>query len=551
MTIGSIEVNSSFPNQRFSEKRKALARLVASLPPDTIDRILDGEIINLTTKNAPKSSAVVDLYRALWKYETEDPEQLAAEIAMLEQDGFLTEDEKEWRANMDEYVLKQFEANDRQWLKERKALLEELLTNKEPEISDIDRTTVTIKLIGLDDNKPQVQISVFPIVRTKEMKEWADILLGDSQWLEYSPQPGEIPGLVLPEKPDIPNRDPLFDIKSNKTSPINLTEDSDLPILKTKLHLDFPKDKKLNYGDIVTTIAKTSGLNIVMEDFTSHLKANPDTHEIYTSLSIDSDTTLEDILKKLSGSAFISNTGWWWSINTENKTIMGWNYEWRRHHLNLVPESLITSLLTKANGNGLDLDDVTPLFRLTKGQREEWIKYCNLFNRVYSHNYVSFEFYYQPYWHLYDLLTSKEKAMAKSETGLPLYQIGMDKLRDHLNKIGQNYNHGATFKISDRQICDGNTDETRFEPLTLEEIHSNFTQWKLFEHDALINSEVAATIVMKVFKEKWPDGSYHYMVELKGKVDGKQYTQKIHNDFTSISFPIYSAAKRKAELGIK
>jgi hypothetical protein len=51
---------------QFASQNKALAKLVATLPPDTLNRLYNGEEIYLTTKSAPNASAIIGLYKTIW-----------------------------------------------------------------------------------------------------------------------------------------------------------------------------------------------------------------------------------------------------------------------------------------------------------------------------------------------------------------------------------------------------------------------------------------------------------------------------------------------------
>jgi hypothetical protein len=488
----------------FNEKRRALARLVASLPPNIIDRILNGEIITLTTKTAPQPSVVADLYCAIGRYFF-DPQQISEQINAAEKYGH----------------------GDSSYINDEREFLNELQstrTTKPPSV-DIDNATVTIKLMNSHDNMPQVMISIYPIVRSSpaiknsRTFDWLDALSGGYSGPRYSPEPGEIPGLELPERPADSRLDPEFDIKGSKFPFVGFHArdvDWSLPIFKTKLHLNIPKDKKLCYGDVITALAEASSFNIVMENFKSHYDMDICSQKIKPTLSINADITLKDLFYELFKSGLNNLTAEWWSINPEEKVIMGWAYQWRKHHINLVPESLLIELGTKADSEGLDIDDVAPLFDLTHAQLEEWIESSSLFGQ-------NIHFWdMAPYWRIYSRLTPKEKALAKSESGLPLAQIGIDKLSNYLNEFGRDRSSIFIYTKNDKHTL-----------ATLK-----------FRNAMVSDTEFASTLTMRVYKT----GTNNYKLEVKGKMDNEEV--EISDYVGHTSFPIYSA-KRKAELGIK
>jgi hypothetical protein len=429
-----------------SAKIKAAAKLIASLPPDTLDRLYqEGEIV-LNTKTAPDASVVSELYKTIWND--------ACPYTWLNDPK--SEDSKAW-------VDKLFES-----------------AGNAPAPEQIDAAFVSVKVQG---KRYQIDISVFPVVkglavirRTMGIEELASNL-------------DRIPGFDLSTRPKTFRSDRLFDISSSKysfLSSYSKKEEWNLPELNTKFHIDLPKDKKPAYGDIVSAVAKASGFNIVLEDFASYKQKE--------APSIASDTTLANALKTLNK--------WWWSINPDTKTIMGWSTNWRHHHNSLVAEAFINDLDRKVREAGLNLDDVAPLFNLSTDQMYEW------FSEGVNTGALVMLYSRDPLWQLYGLLSSKEKTLAKKKTGLLLAEVGAIRLKE-------------CYRIIDNDWLDsgfrgtGNQDEV-----------FRVAGDELFKQIAFSDPNFASTLVMKVtpVSVKFHDGLQRYMVELEGKFDQESHS---------------------------
>ena len=50
-----------------------------------------------------------------------------------------------------------------------------------------------------------------------------------------------------------------------------------------------------------------------------------------------------------------------WTNDEKNKLLIGSENDWPTAHVNLVPEQVISNLKRKLNGDGVELDDVTPI----------------------------------------------------------------------------------------------------------------------------------------------------------------------------------------------
>jgi hypothetical protein len=165
----------------------------------------------------------------------------------------------------------------------------------------------------------------------------------------------------------------------------------------------------------LTALGKASGYTIVCEDFSTSRVSPP----AYIA-SIARDTTIGEALKQLENC--------WFAIDEDQRVIIGWARNWRMHHINLIPDDLITDLSTKMNGPGATLDDVAPLFALTLGQHSEWISTNPSFSqlRLMQDKLL---------WALYNSLSADQKAQAKSDAGVQLLGLDADQLREQFRRL--------------------------------------------------------------------------------------------------------------------
>jgi len=178
------------------------------------------------------------------------------------------------------------------------------------------------------------------------------------------------------------------------------------PLMQAQPKIEKPKDKKtLTFADGLSLISKAAGISIVCEDFVSHKNRLGDQlGDLYPRINV--------------GCAIqnLTNGQYAWRLDEPDRLVVGSSREWYRRHDRLVPESLIAHLISKLNGDGVELDDVVPIVHLTDGQREDWI--------LESRELQGIKWYLSkqdaPFWRLYDSLSLEDKALAKSEIGLKL-----------------------------------------------------------------------------------------------------------------------------------
>lgn len=288
---------------------------------------------------------------------------------------------------------------------------------KDCRLEDIEKSEMRIALDAVGDSgllylcggwawrhsDGTISQSGYPIPRCAEA-------LKNVKGFDYTPRPPS----ELPK--------PQEDYPKDRLHILATLQDWELPVLKTKITLETPKDKDHpTFADAVTAIAKASGFNIVCEDFASHQdeKFIPAADKFYVK-----DTTLGEAIRSLDcyQPAWLNNEHGnyqtTWMINEQDKLIVGWASEWREHHYYLVPESLVSGLQDKMRGNGVQFDDIVPLVNLSMRQTGEWITHTK---DIYTLNFWSS----RPKdeicaWRLYAALSDSDKTIVKSEAGLPL-----------------------------------------------------------------------------------------------------------------------------------
>jgi hypothetical protein len=238
-----------------------------------------------------------------------------------------------------------------------------------------------------------------------------------------------------PEEEKIARKYPTMpDHTSNDLVPIDLVPGSisKLAILTQKMKLDLPKDRDVTYADVMAALAKASGLTIVSEDFVSHQqtwelamslktyfpdqsgKGSAHVHFSPVTPTQAENISVIDVLNKLGG----WSGEFRWFINEKDRLLVGTTASWRYDHKDLMPESLLTYLRDKADGDGIELDDLSKLCRYTLSQYEKWIRKSRdlwFIGNVAHGSSIS-----DIFWHFYDRLPSGDRALARSDAGLPL-----------------------------------------------------------------------------------------------------------------------------------
>ena len=206
-------------------------------------------------------------------------------------------------------------------------------------------------------------------------------------------------------------------VKIDLDKPANTLPDRKLRIAAPKLSED------LTYPEVVSRISDVSGFSIVLENLQGHQWRSDD----LTGLPIyDRDTTLQDLLRALKRPRHTSNTDWF--VDNDSRLLVGsasgvamrgWSTgeEWWNLHRSLAPEAVISNMVTKYNGDGLQFDDILPAVLLNEDQRWEWV----------FRNPALFMWepapHTEPFWRLYAGLSPEDKPLAESPAGLPLGKL--------------------------------------------------------------------------------------------------------------------------------
>jgi hypothetical protein len=307
--------------------------------------------------------------------------------------------------------------------------------------------------------------------------------------------------------------------------PLKTAEGWKLPLLQEHLKLNLPEWAARE--DVVIAVSEASGLNIVCEDFVSH-------HGTRSSSSdFGADPTAASALKTMDR----DNQGVWF-IDEKKKLLVGWADEWRKHHKNLVPESLLKNIIARQKGQGAELDDLVPLTWLTDEQVGEWVA------PVRQTRDCQVNVAYQALWQLYDSLKPKDKQLARSEKGFSLAMLDTVWLSDFIKGVRAGEEKDAII------LCSSEDNHARQKDL------ATFT-----------DPEMLSTLVMRVVKqpldywrvhEPGHGGKIHiyrpgpnetkkhtYTIELTGGKEDKPF--HIIAKWIDPPFPVYDPI-REAEL---
>jgi len=157
-------------------------------------------------------------------------------------------------------------------------------------------------------------------------------------------------------------------------------------------------------GDALIALSKASGLTIVCEDYESVRKARD------VSGSFGKEMSGQDALSRVMGSVR-------WMVCQGSKALIGTNYNWMQECRNLLPERLVDNLAAKADGDGIDIDDLTGLARFPPDAIWTWLT-----GETFQGN--PFSVFGQPnvssIWAFYDSLSPWEKDQTRSSAGLSL-----------------------------------------------------------------------------------------------------------------------------------
>ena len=481
------EMQSRFAsrNTDIGEVGSALSKVIATLGSDTKAKLLAGETVTVDSSNAAQSTLLRELNMLHWKRVN----RLASEQGR----------------NLDL-----------------------------PTEEDVNNLSLMMKLRdGGEGGRTDIQVSLYPAefggVHAGLAIGISDLsLIIEKALVTDCPPRPKVKGFVSPEseRPD-----------NAAFSLLTPSMNSELPELTKNVTLPKPEGTDVHtYADELTALAQTAGLNIICEEFVSHRCG----YLVSVNDAFGYATTAAALLKQAYDRSFNS-----WFIDERNKLLVGWSrvdWNWRKHHINLVPARIIDGLLDKLE-SGVEIDDITPTSHLTTSQRNEWF-FSNprLFWLIdaFPEGDVAV-------WQIYDTLTPDDKVLAKTDSGLPLSKFASAELaaffKDKQEQMkaeafpGQSGEKGA---VSDAQK------RTRlYDPDTLLMARLRIRRVEATEHTYAIGR---SSIERYASGDNMPwDSRLHhsYTMEIECQEDGKRVV--LHKSSPRMAFPVYSL-DREAEL---
>lgn len=188
--------------------------------------------------------------------------------------------------------------------------------------------------------------------------------------------------------------------------------------LAGKVHIKIPESiRRPKYADVLVELSKATGVSIVCEDFASHATSTA----LAEHRDLGEGKVALQVLDKLRDARPFS-----WLLSDKDKLLVGSaSLHWRRSHHNLVPAETVDAVLAKADGDGVDIDDVAPLFGLRAQQIDDWfVNRRDLpgFAAIGYRQSMSIE-YAPALWRLYASLGAEDKAECRSEAGLAVAEL--------------------------------------------------------------------------------------------------------------------------------
>lgn len=251
---------------------------------------------------------------------------------------------------------------------------------------------VPVKMAGRDDGFHYMDTwNTNPVLLAK--------VLASTKKLKFAPPPDSATGI------DVPESFPRSGFK-----PLDKDDDWKLPMLQQSVNLKLSEDEKerLWPPNVLVALAKATGMNVICEDFFSH-RVDP---WRTVSISPNTKTSAAQVLQAASK----KKRRILWYLNEESNLVAGWSWQWRKRHQALVPESLVARIHDKCAADGAELDDLVPLFDLSREQVSEWFcetpDFMSLETDVLGGGIAM--------WRIYGSLTAEDKLLAKSDAGLPL-----------------------------------------------------------------------------------------------------------------------------------
>lgn len=364
---GTDDEDQYYPDPKELEMSRTYGKILAALPPGTKEKVFAGEKLTLKLKELtpPLSGYVESLYRDQFSHE----QQMMAD-AQEEDPDIPKETPKD-------------------------------LTNEDIQNIQLDIQLGSISGFG-EEGLPSITAKLEPgmLILSPE----------NALFSQISDLKNPLNELEEPRTEYSPNLEQFIAPEEDEEGVVKAPTEKQ----EKTFTIEKPKDKKFfTIADYISEFAKATGYSIICEDFQSHTSSN---------MEAENNTTFTSALCTMCNSDLELYT------DKNSKLVVGSAYQWYEHHNNMVPESIITNLKNKLNGDGAELDDVTPMWGLTFNAYDEWIASSRDLEALSSGMAIRAELQGEDLWKLYSDLSSTNKALARSEEGLPLSKLNIDSI---------------------------------------------------------------------------------------------------------------------------
>lgn len=186
-------------------------------------------------------------------------------------------------------------------------------------------------------------------------------------------------------------------------------------LLQTKLTLPTEsagKPADLTVADVLAAVSRATGCAVVAQDFASQL-----TDRYHVLQLASKEITVGEALWAVGGEGAYGMR-WWYQES--KRLIVGRCRNWTQARQNLLPESYLTALRAKLDGDGLELDDCLGVLLLPYDQRSEWIARARGFRDMGT---IGFNHSTKLLWPLYYALSQEQKKQAATPSALPLAEL--------------------------------------------------------------------------------------------------------------------------------
>lgn len=224
-----------------------------------------------------------------------------------------------------------------------------------------------------------------------------------------------------------------------------LKEDLDykLPILQPKVKLPAPQPHDKQRVKALEAVSAAAGLSIVCEDFQSHKLGH------YSAVRAGgTEVPVAAILKEMGRGPY----GFDWFLDEKAGTLIGRAWEWRKQHESMVSESLRESIVGKCRKEGAELDDLAPLWDLTREQIREWFEDTPDLPGISTDSGSGG--YGVATWRLYNMLGPEDKSLARSDAGLPIAEFDPGSLLELFRKCRDEMDNGSVLMATDDNPID-------------------------------------------------------------------------------------------------